>query len=203
MTISRKLLLIATLGIATQSCVQAYDVIWLKKEVKTIINFIPRVRTYQIGWGGHIVPYGIARWLENKLYHIHMTSNNEIITIVNAINKDDVFTLRDMMESDKQFEKNAIKSFARTELNPYISQAQKILYRIRPDSTHSLSDTHSMQKKAIKNIAKKLHQLAKELKRTNNHHKYLNYLFEQQLYKRFKKDVYKVWKKTGVFPALQ
>jgi hypothetical protein len=94
----------------------------------------------------------------------------------------------------------SMEGFDRKTLNPYINEAQEIIDNTQATITRSLSDTHSIQKDAIKAIAKRLHQLANELKKAGARG---DYIAAKQLYQAFKKDVYKVWKKTGALPALQ
>jgi hypothetical protein len=94
MTISRKLLLIATLGMATQNCVQAYDVVGLKDEVKIIENHIKYGSSY--GYVSATDWKNIQTWLKHTIYSTYLTTSKEIITIANAIKNDDKQALVNM-----------------------------------------------------------------------------------------------------------
>jgi hypothetical protein len=137
MTISKKLLMIATLGIATQNCVQAYDVVGLKDEVKRIENYIQLLQApYPYGYCTISHEHRIlAPWLKNKLYHTFITNSNEIITIANAITKNDTETLYQIRRTDQQFNENVYKLGNVALCALY---AGMILTAIRSDFNHML-----------------------------------------------------------------
>jgi len=103
----------------------------------------------------------------------------------------------------------SMKDFDRSRLNPYIIRAQEVVNAIHASTERSLEKTRELQKEALKNIKHELENVKDSLKEslktkavvTNEDKTALR--DARQLYKAFKHEVYKVWKKTGSFPALQ
>ena len=104
----------------------------------------------------------------------------------------------------------SMNGFDVTTLNPYIKQAEEALnqglanahYRISTEEVATQNYEkliYTYQKAALKTICKELKRAAKDLKKSDKS----LWLPARQLYKAFKHDVYKNWKKTQLLPAQQ
>ncbi|HEX4068600.1 MAG TPA: hypothetical protein VHX42_00740 [Candidatus Babeliales bacterium] len=105
MSISKKLSLIATLGLnlATFNA-SAYDVVGLKKEVQLISEFA------QNSANDMYVEYNnekrsLEYWLQSKIYHTYTTSDYKIIEIANIIKQSNIDQLVRMMENELRWNK--------------------------------------------------------------------------------------------------
>jgi hypothetical protein len=94
MTISKKLLFVATLGLIMQFNASAYDVVGLKKEVEIITDFANRYN-YNMMHNNRIL--NIGYWLKNKIDSTGVTSNYDIIKIANAINTENTDSVIDKL----------------------------------------------------------------------------------------------------------
>jgi hypothetical protein len=103
----------------------------------------------------------------------------------------------------------SMKNFDRSTLAPYIIRAQADLYAHTAIAIRSGQKTHNLRKKAIKPIKKELKENKKSLKEALKTQTIVtaddkaNARAARQLYKAFKNDVYKNWKKTQSLPAIQ
>jgi|GEM_PF-2547753 len=117
----------------------------------------------------------------------------------------------------------SMKDFDRSNLNPYIIRAEEAVKAIKPSTLRSREDTRNLQKEELKKIKKELKNNKKELKKNKEtleeslkvkpeiteddkaalRNARQSYKTACQLYKAFKNDVYKNWKETGSFPAIQ
>jgi hypothetical protein len=99
MTISKKLFLIATIGLGLGSFnASAYDVVGLKDEVQLISAFANKYDTVE--YNGQTIYLGY--WLNNKINSTWMTSNSKIIEIASLIKQNNDEELLKLIEQEKR-----------------------------------------------------------------------------------------------------
>ena len=103
----------------------------------------------------------------------------------------------------------SMKDFDRSNLNPYIIRAEEAVKAIKPSTLRSREDTRNLQKEELKKNKETLEESLKVKPEITEDDKAAlrnarqSYKTACQLYKAFKNDVYKNWKETGSFPAIQ
>ena len=103
----------------------------------------------------------------------------------------------------------SMKNFDRSTLAPYIIRTQAALDANVATAIRSGQETRNLRKKAIKTIKKELKENKKSLKEALKTQAIItaddkaNVRAARQLYKAFKNDIYKNWKKTQSLPAIQ